>query len=216
MGNIYIRSLKPNCTVMKKFIVAIIALAFIVVSCDNNTAKKETQDQAEEVVVEEIVAVNLSEFDENVEGLVGKTIVVEGTVDHVCKHGGQRMFLIDTGSEGRVKVTPDENVAAFKTDLEGVAVVLTGIVEEMRVDEEYLKEWEEEILADVDMGDDKGEGSHLGGDMEKGGSDADKAEEMEKVNNLRKEISETEKGYISYYSVLCTGYEVVETAAEPE
>lgn len=200
---------------MKKFIVAIFALAFIVVSCDN-TAKKEAQEQTEEVAIEEIVVVNLSEFDDKVEGLVGKTIVVEGTVDHVCTHGGQRMFLIDTGSEGRVKVTPDENVAAFKTDLEGQAVILTGIVEEMRVDEEYLKEWEEEILADVDMGDDKGEGSHLGGDMEKGGEDADKAEEMEKVNNLRKEIAESGKDHLSYYSVLCTGYEVVETEADPE
>jgi len=201
---------------MKKFIVAIFALAFVVVSCDNPTANKEAQEQTEEVIVEEIVTVNLSEFDEQVEDLVGKTIVVEGTVDHVCTHGGQRMFLIDTGSEGRVKVTPDENVAAFKTDLEGQAVILTGIVEEMRVDEEYLKEWEEEILADVDMGDDKGEGSHLGGNMEKGGEDADKAEEMEKVNNLRMEIAETEKGYLSYFSVLCTGYEVVETAADSE
>jgi len=66
------------------------------------------------------------------------------------------------------------------------------------------------------MGDDKGEGSHLGGNMEKGGEDADKAEEMEKVNNLRMEIAETEKGYLSYFSVLCTGYEVVETAADSE
>jgi len=107
---------------MKKFIVAIFALAFVVVSCDNPTANKEAQEQTEEVIVEEIVTVNLSEFDEQVEDLVGKTIVVEGTVDHVCTHGGQRMFLIDTGSEGRVKVTPDENVAAFKTDLEGQAV----------------------------------------------------------------------------------------------
>lgn len=201
---------------MKKMIIAILALAIVTVSCENSNTNKKTEAITEEVVVEEVVEIDLVDFEDKVEGLVGKTVVVEGTIDHVCKHGGQRMFLIDTGSEGRVKVTPDENVAAFKTDLEGQAVILTGIVEEMRIDEEYLKEWEEEILSEADMGDDKGEGSHLGGDMEKGGEDADKAEEMEKVNKLRQEISETEKGYLSYYSILCTAYEVVETEAAPE
>jgi len=33
--------------------------------------------------------------------------------------------------------------------------VLVGIVEEQRIDEEYLKEWEEEIKAGSDLSDDK-------------------------------------------------------------
>ena len=82
--------------------------------------------------------------------------------------------------------------------------------------EEYLREWEEEIRSGADMADDKGEGSHLGGTVEKGGEGADVNEEMEKVNNLRKEIAESGKDHLSYYSVLCTGYEVVETETDPE
>ena len=58
------------------------------------------------------------------------------------------------------------------------------------------------------MADGKGEGSHLGGTVEKGGEGADIAEEMEKVNNLREMIKESGKDYISFFSVLCTDYTV--------
>jgi hypothetical protein len=200
---------------MKNYLVALVALIFVLSACENQQ-KKEAASEEEVVLIEEIVPVSLSDFDVKAEELVGKQVMLTGMVDHVCKHGGQRMFVIETGSEGRVKVTPDENIAAFKTDLEGQSVKLIGIVEEQRIDEDYLKEWEEEVLAGVDMGDDKGEGSHLGGDTEKGGSDADMEEEMEKINNLRQEIAESEKGYLAFYSVLCTEYEVVETDMEEE
>jgi hypothetical protein len=200
---------------MKKYLVVLLALVFVLSACENQQ-KKEAASEEEVVLMEEIVPVSLSDFDVKAEELVGKKVMLTGTVDHICKHGGQRMFVIETGSEGRVKVTPDENIAAFKTDLEGQSVKLIGIVEEQRIDEDYLKEWEEEIMAGVDMGDDKGEGSHLGGDTEKGGSDADMEEEMEKVNNLRQEIAESEKGYLAFYSVLCTEYEVIEMDVEEE
>ena len=61
------------------------------------------------------------------------------------------------------------------------------------------------------MADDKGEGLHLGGNIEKGGEDAEKSEELEKVNNLRQQITESGKDHLSFFSVLCTEYEVVET-----
>jgi hypothetical protein len=200
---------------MKKYLFALMAIVFVLSACENQQ-NKEAASEEEVVLIEEIIPVALSDFELKAEELVGKQVMLTGTVDHVCKHGGQRMFVIETGSEGRVKVTPDENIAAFKTDLEGQSVKLIGIVEEQRIDEDYLKEWEEEIMAGVDMGDDKGEGSHLGGDTEKGGSDADMEEEMEKINNLRQEIAESEKGYLAFYSVLCTEYEVVEMDMEEE
>ncbi len=200
---------------MKKGIVTLTAIVFLLSACTNNAEKKETKNTNEEtVMVEEIVPVNVITFEEQAEDLVGKKVVITGTVDHVCKHGGQKMFVIETGSDARVKITPDEQVAAFKSEWEGQNIELTGIVEEQRIDEDYLKEWEEEIMADADMGDDKGEGKHLGGNMEKGGSEADKAEEMEKVNNLRQQIAETEKGYLSFFSILCTDYKVIDTDTE--
>jgi hypothetical protein len=195
---------------MKKYLVTLIAFVFLFTACENKV-KEESTTEEQVVLIEEIVPVSISNFEIKAEELVGKQIILSGTVDHICQHGGQKMFIIETESEGRIKIIPDENIAAFNTELEGQNIKLVGIVEEQRIDEEYLREWEEEILADVDMGDDKGEGKHLGGNMEKGGEDADKSEELEKVNNLRQQIAESGKDHLSFFSVLCTEYEVVET-----
>ena len=197
---------------MKKlFLFLFIPLFFV--SCTNQSPKQsENSDASSESVIAEV---NIHDLLADSEAFLGKSVSIKGTVDHVCEHGGQRMFVIETASEGRVKVTPNENIAAFKTDLEGQSIKLIGIVEEQRIDEDYLKEWEEEIMADVDMGDDKGEGSHLGGNTEKGGSDADIDEEMEKVNKLRQKIAESGRGYLAYYSVLCSEYEVMDMEEEP-
>ena len=200
---------------MKKVIIFFIAITFLFAACTNNANQKEVKNTEEEIVtVDEIVPVTVSTFEERAGDLAGKKVSISGTVDHVCKHGGQKMFVIETGSDARVKITADEQVAAFKPDWEGQNIELTGIVEEQRIDEDFLKEWEEEIMADADMGDDKGEGEHLGGNMEKGGSEADKSEEMEKVNNLRQQIAETEKGYLSFFSILCSDYKVIDTDDE--
>ncbi len=195
---------------MKNYLLILLAVAFIATSCEN-TNKKNTEKKAEEVVVvDQITPVLVAEFDDKAGDFVGKKIKLEGTVDHICKHGGQRLFLVSPESGARIKVTPDEEIAAFNADLEGSNIILIGIVEEQRVDEDYLQEWEAEIKSGADMADGKGEGSHLGGTMEKGGEGADISEEMEKVNNLREMIKESGKDYISFFSVLCTDYDVVE------
>ena len=202
---------------MKRTLVAIIGLVFLLAACHNEKAKEETQNTNTELVtVEEVIPVTVTEFDTKAGDLTGKKIIISGTVDHVCQHGGQKMFLIETGSENRVKVTPDENISAFKSEWEGQNIVVTGIVEEQRIDEDFLKEWEEEVMSGDDMGDDKGEGKHLGGNMEKGGEDAEKDMELEKINNLRQQIEASGKGYLSFFTVLCTDYQLEEPADTAE
>jgi hypothetical protein len=193
---------------MKKLLFILLAIAISFTSCQNATNKTETTDENESVS-SEITVLSVKDFEEKAGELVGKTIQLSGTVDHVCMHGGQRMFIVDAESDARIKVTPADEVAAFNTGMVGDDMLITGIVEEQRIDEAYLMEWEEEIMAGEDMGDDKGEGSHLGGNVEKGGTGADVSEEMQKVNNLRAQIQESGKDYLSFYSVVCTQYEVI-------
>ena len=196
---------------MKKYLLFFAVIALFATSCCENDDKSNDADNksSDVVVVEEIAPVMVAEFDDKAGEFVGKKIKMKGTVDHICKHGGQRLFLVSEDSEARIKITPDEGIAAFSTDLEGNNIVLVGIVEEQRIDEDYLREWEEEIKSGSDMADDKGEGSHIGGVVEKGGEGADMGEEMEKVNNMRQMIKESGDDYLSFYSVLCTSYEIV-------
>ena len=202
---------------MKKVVLALIGFVFLLAACQNEKAKEETKNtETKQVAVEEVILVTVVDFETKAGDLVGKTISISGTVDHVCKHGGQKMFLIETGSENRVKITPDENISAFKSEWEGQNMLVKGIVEEQRIDEDFLKEWEQQVMSDEDMGDDKGEGKHLGGNMEKGGEDADKTMELEKINNLRQQIEASGKEYLSFFTVLCTDYQLQEPADTTE
>lgn len=201
---------------MKKLLFIVLAITISLTSCQNATEKTETTNE-NQTLSGEISVVQVKDFEEKAGDLVGKTIQITGTVQHVCMHGGQRMFIVDKESEARIKITPDEEIAAFNTGLVGDDLLITGIVEEQRIDEAYLMEWEEEIKSGTDLGDDKGEGSHLGGNVEKGGSGVDVNEEMQKVNDLRDQIKESGKDYLAFYSVICTQYEVIkEGEAETE
>ena len=196
---------------MKKFFLSIVLLGLFATACVNNDVKNEaTAEEGIEVAVDEIALVSLTDFDSLASNYVGKKIQLEGTIDHICRHGGQRAFIVVPESDTRVKITPDETIAAFNTELEGSQVIVVGVVEEQRIDETYIKEWEEEIKAGALTTDDKGEGTHLGGNVEKGGEGADLDEEMEKVNNLRQSLLDSGSDHLSFYSVMCTSFKVVD------
>lgn len=197
---------------MKKLIYGLVFMLVTLAACENAQVKTEAASQ--EAVVEEIVVIDIPDFDSLAEQYIGKQIQLAGTVDHICKHGGQRAFLVSPESEARIKITPDEHIAAFNTNMEGNVVIITGVVEEQRIDEAYIMDWEQEVKSGVVAQDDKGEGSHLGGQLEKGGEGADISEEMQKIENLRQTLKDSGKAYLSFFSVLCTSIEVVDQPAE--
>jgi hypothetical protein len=198
---------------MKKLILAFATLAIITVSCQNSNTKNENTTATEEVVVEEIVVVDLVDFDDIAEDLVGKQVVLTGMIDHVCEHGGQKMFLVNENADTRIKIVPGEDMAAFNTELEGESVKVVGIVDEFRIDEEYLREWEEEVLAGLSGEEgEKGEKVHMG-DGEGEHHDEENAD-LRKINNFREQIAESDKDYISFYSIVCVEYEVDEVVVE--
>ncbi len=196
---------------MKKLSYLIIAIALLGVSCNNSQEKtKENNAAAEEQSVikatpEEVTEVTVADFSEKAGSLVGKPVKIKAIVDHVCKHGGQKMVLVDQNTEKRVKVVPDEKIAAFKPELEGQDVVVTGVVDELKVDEDYLMDWENEVKEGEK--EPKGEAMHEG---KEAGEEKDEAENaMKQINALRKKLKESGKDHLSYYSIICSEYEVL-------
>lgn len=190
---------------MKTYFFALIALLLITVSCENSS-QKASNTEVEVAVVEEVIPVELADFSARAGDLVGKQVELYGMIDHVCKHGGQKMFLVNEDGETRIKIVTGENMAAFNTELEGESVNVIGIVDELRIDEEYLKEWEQEVLAGLEGDEgDKGEKVHMGEHKE---SASGENPELEQINNYRKQIAESGKDYISFFSVICVDYEV--------
>jgi len=108
----------------------ILLVSVLIWSCDNQQTANQEQTIEEELVVEEKpVAISLADFNEKAETFVGKEIILEGTVIHVCKHGGHKMFITADDPDVRIKITSSEEMAAFEPELEGSDVRVVGFVE---------------------------------------------------------------------------------------
>jgi len=182
-------------------------ISAIFISCVNQTQKAETKTD-ETVALTEL---NVDDFDIMAADLVGKEVAITGMVNHVCEKGGKKMFLVTEGSEASVKITPDESMAAFNTNLVGSVIKVDGVVEELIIDEEYLLKWEGELMSSNTEG---GDGHGLGK-----GEAADMGEHVaatESIANYRKQIAESGKGYLSFYSIVCKDYEMIKAKEKEE
>ncbi len=192
---------------MKKFfLMAVVAIFFV--ACQNQT-ETTVENAAQTRVAEEPIVITVGSFDEKAAELVGKEVIITGTTDHICKHDGKKLFLIDVEEEGRVKITSGEGVPAFNSEYEGYDFKIIGIVDEMIVDEEYLREWEEEVIAGID------ETRHLGGgepmtEEERAAGVHLDDPAMEKISDYREMMAEEGTDKLSFYSIVCTSFEVIE------
>jgi len=217
----------------RNLFILFVLVAFLV-SC-NNTQNKTTEATDEETV-EEIAMLSISEFDKSAETYVGKEVQIKGLVNHACKHGGKRMFIIDEETEQTVKIEAGENVSSFDVELEGSVVEVKGIVNELIIDEAYLLEWEDELNAEMAAPEEEAEGEaeeghehavgevdehaegeeheHAGGGL---GEKADMGEHVsgfEKIANFRQEIADSDKDYLAFFSIECISYEVIPETEE--
>lgn len=192
---------------MKKLMLfGMIALLF---SACSNSPKPAAETTEVTEKSNEPVMITVGSFESKAADLVGETVIITGTADHICKHDGKKLFLIDTEEEGRVKVTSGEGVPAFNTDYEGYDFVVTGYVDEMIVDEEYLLEWEEEVIAGID------ETRHLGGgqpmtEEERAAGVHLDDPAMEQIAAYREEMKELGTDKLSFYSIVCSSFDVID------
>jgi len=173
---------------MKK-IVFIISIVTLFISCD--TSKKKDKDGTKTA----IPTLALADFDAKAGEFLDKEIQVKGIVDHVCKHGGKKLSLVN--EEGDVHVESDSR---FDDSIVGDEVTINGIVTEFRVDEAYLLKKEEDHLQ-----------SH------KDGTDSKDVynQKMEKLQYFRDSMKVAKVDHLSYYSMEYISHEVV-TKGEKE
>lgn len=204
---------------LKKSLFALL-VALVVWSCNN----QESADNQENAGCDTEEALTVDEALPKLAELVGKSVTLTGTVDHVCKHGGKRMFLFSSSPDQRIKITTGDEEASFDVAWEQTDVVVTGVLEELRVDEEYLLNWESELAAqeteeteETEHVKGEGEGSgdghdhsaHAGGLGEQADMGKHTAAEKQ-IADYRAEIAESEKGYLSFYSIKANKTKLVE------
>jgi hypothetical protein len=168
--------------IKKLFAIAVVAIALV--SCGGNSGNNtNVNDEANSIEdaqnKDNLIAIG--EFDTKAGDFVDQEVIVEGIVDHVCKHGGKKLFLVS--DEGDLHVEGDER---FDESLTGSYVAVKGIVREFRVDEAYCLKMEEDNIQ-----------SHKEGE-----TDEDLyAMKMEEIQFYRDSMMTANVDHLSFYSV---------------
>ena len=186
----------------KNVLFILMATAFLWSCGGQNTADQEQIEvQEQEIIVEEPTVVAIADFKDMAESLLGKEVILEGTVIHVCKHGGKKMFITADDPDIRIKITAGEENISFDTELEGNYVSVHGFVEAI----ESEKTGEGKLAGD---GTGEGVGKNAGdGDGEHEGEhegEAEHEEDEDHVNIYHK----------PQYSVVVIDYTVEEVIPE--
>jgi len=174
-------------TLLGLFILAIMAACNTTVKTD----AEEARDQIPEVTVMELM--------ENSDMYVNKPIMISGTIDHVCREGGKKMFLLDKENEKRIKITVGKDIPSFDVELEGSELLVTGVFQELVIDEDYLAKWEEELKSKHDaLEEDHAQTEH--GEMADQGTHVG---DMQQIDSYREQLEESGEDHISFYSIEC-------------
>ena len=134
-------------------------------------------------------------FEKQADSCINKPVIIEGTVLHLCKHGGKRMFLVDGADSVRVEVTAGEKIVKFDDALIGSRVRVFGTLKEERIDAKYLNEWEAEVKKPEEN---HNVGLHTGAI---GHEDQDLKDKLDQINSLRDDLKKCGKDHLSFFSI---------------
>ncbi|MEZ4907735.1 MAG: hypothetical protein R2771_08905 [Saprospiraceae bacterium] len=153
---------------MKKIIFLFLALSAMAFTINAQNSKSK------------LVTIDVKDFDNQASKFVDQEIYITGTCDHVCKHAGRKLHLVGP-NDSKVEVMASESIGKFPKELEGEDLKIKGTVLEDRIDEEYLKEWENEVKEHHKEGTPECEN------------------DMGKIKKMRKEMKTNNLGYVPVY-----------------
>lgn len=119
---------------MKKIL--FLALVTMFFAGCQNSSKTEVQSEAQ------LPAITVDEFFASPETYLDREVTITGLVTHVCKHGGQKLFLTGTGTPESIRINTSETIPEFGIELEGSRTQFQGTVKIM--DENIIAEAEAE------------------------------------------------------------------------
>jgi len=173
-----------------KRIILFLAVIALTVSCAKNTkTESKTELNTVEIKTEKPILA-LADFDSKAGNWIDKEVEVKGIVDHVCKHGGKKLLLVNDNGDVHV-----ESETRFDDALVGDEITLTGVVKEFKVDEAYCLQKEEDHMQN-----------------HKEGTDSDEvyAKKMEQIKTYRDSMKVAGTDHLSFYSLDYVSHQVKE------
>jgi hypothetical protein len=198
---------------MTEKLIYCIILLFIIAGCGTKQQGMNASDKAE------TVELSIEQFIDSAGLYTDKEIMISGTVTHVCRRGGQRLFITDKETEESIMITTGENIPEFDISLEGNNIIITGFVMEEVIDETYLAQWEAETSKEtVTESAADGPGKHeaeleamkTGAAVETEGSEEQKLAQLESIREKREELAASGKDHLSEYWVEAKSFELKE------
>ena len=175
---------------MKKLI--LIGSVLFFAACGQNSSKSEEHSG-------ELAVLTVDDVQKKGDDLVGKELYISGTVSHVCKHGGERCFLMGSSEDVSIRVEAGYDIGSFNQEQMGSELKVKGILQEIRIDDAYVAEMEAEMDTEGELSDGDHAMGHAGeGNHEIDGGNHDQ-EKLDQIAEMKKKIAVSGKGYYSIF-----------------
>ncbi len=183
-----------------------LALIALVFSACGQKPEAENTDIANIMTVSQLL--------DGPEQFIDKEFTVEGTVTHVCKHGGRRVHITELEPNVKIRIEAPEDMAAFARELEGSDVVVTAILRETRIDAAYLDEWEAEVLEGMERENHDHATPSATAEVEENDGHVE-PQGLDAVNAKREELKASGKPYISQWYADAVTYKMKDGGTIP-
>lgn len=111
---------------MKKLFLLVV-IALFVFACGSRQNQTQTAEETIKVLtVDELMASAAENVDHEV--------VIAGLVTHVCKHGGQRCFVMGASDDVSIRIEAGDEIESFKQEHVGDELRIVGILRLVPVD----------------------------------------------------------------------------------
>lgn len=102
-----------------KLTISTLVFVALLISCNSESGKSgKTNEEFKIIAIENLEA--------SAEALGDNTIQTTGMVTHICRHGGQKLFLTDDTKEKHILVRTSSSIPEFDILLEGSTLEVTG------------------------------------------------------------------------------------------
>ncbi len=105
-------------------VILLVLVATLMGAC-NQSAQNDGVDSSKVEKVK-IVAATVEEMLAQPADYDGKEVAISGMVTHVCRHGGQKCFIVGDDGETQIRIVPAGDIDEFEIDLEGSTVAFKG------------------------------------------------------------------------------------------
>jgi len=198
---------------MRKITIILLAVWVLAFAACNNTSNEDTAATSDTTanIKKDSTNVEITEVsfetltDSLALVLTNRMVKIAGIVDHVCKHGGKRLFIVGSNPGERLKVEAGDN-PPFNAELVGTEIEVIGILHTEKIDSTYLANWENELMEKENEGITETEKKHIekahveDEDHDHHEGEHEGTEEIEKqieqINRLKQIINNNEQGYI--------------------